>query len=359
MSSSVASELARRLAQEAEAVCRRYLSNGRRSGGYWLVGDINNTPGRSLFVRLNGNAYGRTAAGKWVDAATGEHGDLLDVIRIRGNLSNFGDVLDEARRLLNSPRCHPAPKSNTYAPLSPTGSPESARRLFHMSHPIAGTLAETYLRHRGITVFLETSALRFHPRCYYRPDRHAPTQTFPALIAAITDAWGAIVGVQRTWLDRSGQDKAAIETPRRTMGQLRGHGVRFGSVDDAMAAGEGVETMMSLRCALPRLPMMAALSASNLAGLSLPPTLRRLYIARDNDAVGDGATDQLAQRASSAGIETVVLSPVLADFNDDLRLLGIAELLAALRTQLAPEDVVRFIPRMSTHSAVGCSTVQI
>ena len=137
------------------------------------------------------------------------------------------------------------------------------------------------------------------------------------------------------------------------MGQLRGHGVRFGSVDDTMAAGEGVETMMSLRCALPPLPMMAALSASNLAGLSLPPTLRRLYIARDDDAVGDDATDQLVQRASSAGIGTIVLSPMLADFNDDLRLLGIAELLAALRTQLAPEDVVRFTPPISAHSAVG------
>lgn len=56
MTSSVASELARRLAHEAEAVCRRYLSNGRRSGGYWLVGDINNTPSRSLFVRLKGHA---------------------------------------------------------------------------------------------------------------------------------------------------------------------------------------------------------------------------------------------------------------------------------------------------------------
>lgn len=353
MSSSVASELARHLAQEAEAVCRRYLSNGRRSGGYWLVGDINNTPGRSLFVRLNGNAYGKTSAGKWVDAATGEHGDLLDVIRIRCNLSNFGDVLDEARRLLNSERCGATPTSTNPASLSPTGPPASACRLFHMSRPIAGTLAETYLRHRRITVFLGTSALRFHPRCYYRPDRHAPTQTFPALIAAITDASGDIVGVQRTWLDPSGQDKAAIETPRRAMGQLRGHGVRFGSVDDAMAAGEGVETMMSLRCALPRLPMMAALSASNLAGLSLPLTLRRLYIARDNDTAGDDATDQLAQRASSAGIETIVLSPMLADFNDDLRLLGIDELHAALRTQLAPEDVVRFMQPISAHSEVG------
>ena len=63
------SELARRLAQHAEAVCRQYLSNGRREGRYWLVGDVHNTPGRSLFVRLSGAEFGKGAAGKWTDAA--------------------------------------------------------------------------------------------------------------------------------------------------------------------------------------------------------------------------------------------------------------------------------------------------
>ena len=59
-----ASELAHRLAREAEAVCRHYLSNGRREGRYWLVGDVRNTPGRSMFVRLKEPpARGRPANG--------------------------------------------------------------------------------------------------------------------------------------------------------------------------------------------------------------------------------------------------------------------------------------------------------
>ena len=49
-----AAELAHRLAREAEAVCRHYLSNGRRVGNYWQVGDVRNTAGRSMFVRLKG-----------------------------------------------------------------------------------------------------------------------------------------------------------------------------------------------------------------------------------------------------------------------------------------------------------------
>ena len=71
-----AADLARCLARDAEAVCRHYLSNGHRRGRYWVIGDVMNTPGRSLFVRLTGPDSGPGAAGKWTDAATGEHGDL-------------------------------------------------------------------------------------------------------------------------------------------------------------------------------------------------------------------------------------------------------------------------------------------
>ena len=109
-----------------------------------------------------------------------------------------------------------------------------------------------------------------------------------------------------------------------------------------MAAGEGIETMLSLRCIMTTLPMTAALSAAHLAALQLPPALRRLYIARDLDPAGHIATARLADRARDAGIEALVLSSRCGDFNDDLRRLGIDRLRADLRTQLAPEDCSRF-----------------
>ena len=56
MSRIDAADLAQRLGQQAEAVCRTYLSNGRRQGNYWQVGDVRNTAGRSMFVRLTGPA---------------------------------------------------------------------------------------------------------------------------------------------------------------------------------------------------------------------------------------------------------------------------------------------------------------
>ena len=333
-------DLARRLGQRAEAVCRYYLSNGRRCGRYWLVGDIRNAPGRSLFVRLVGPETGRGAAGRWSDAATGEHGDLLDVIRAAHGIVAFRDVTEEARRFLCLP--HPEPQRHADRALQP-GSPEAARRLFAMSKPIHGRLAQTYLHRRGIADQPGLSSLRFHPRCYYRPDASAPTETWPAMIAAVTDLDGRITGVHRTWLARDGFGKAPVDTPRRAMGDLLGHAVRFGVATDVLAAGEGIETVLSARSVLPRMPMLAAGSATHLAAVLFPQGLRRLYILRDRDSAGSVACDRLSERATSAGIETVLLSPRQRDFNEDLLQLGPAAFRAWLRRQLAPEDVSRFL----------------
>jgi len=350
-----ASDLARRLAEHAETVCRRYLSNGRRVGGYWIVGDVRNTKGRSMFVRLRGPRSGKGAAGKWTDAATGEHGDLLDVIRESCSLVDFHLVVGEARRFLSLPQPQPSPNSHARGlPTAPIGSSESARRLLAMSQPIAGTIAEAYLRKRGITHLHEAGALRFHPRCYYRPDVDAPTEVWPALIAAVTDLTGRITGAHRTWLDPSCDDKAPVDTPRRAMGHLLGHGVRFGTAADAMAAGEGLETMLSLRNTLPALPMLAALSANHLAAILFPGRLRRLYVARDRDPAGELAVATLTERAQSAGIQAVTLAPTLGDFNEDLRELGVDELRASLRVQLVPEDVPRFLMPIDATSPGRC-----
>jgi hypothetical protein len=343
-----ASELARRLAREAEAVCRHYLSNGKREGRYWLVGDVQNTPGRSLFVRLYESPKG--PAGKWTDAATGEHGDLLDIIRGRLGFLDFRDVADEARRFLNLPRPVPELSPKPLRLAVQRGSREAARRLFAISRPTEGTLVELYLRRRGVVELHHGGSLRYQPRCYYHgPDEDSPAEIWPAMISAVTDLDGTITGVHRTWLDPDGFDpyrlgKAPIDTPRRAMGDLLGNAVRFGVANDVLVAGEGIETMLSVRCMLPTMPMAAALSANHLAALLLPFTVRRLYVACDADPAGMGAAAILTSRAGESGIEAFPLSPTLGDFNEDLRTLGIEDLRTTLRRQLLPQDIVRFSP---------------
>ena len=335
------SAIADRLAQNAEAVCRE--------GRYWLVGDVHNTPGRSLYVRLSAESGRR--AGSWTDAATAEYGDLLDLIAAVRGLDGLRATLDEAQRFLGLPpsaRQPPGEAIRATRPVSAAGgSVEAARRLFAISRPIAGTLTGRYLRARGLAITPDLTALRFHPRCWYRPDTDRPTpanrpSAWPALIAAVTDHEGTLMGVHRTWLDPSGRAKAPLAEPRRSMGHLRGHAVRFGPAGDVMAVGEGIETVLSLRQIMPALPLAAALSAAHLAAVLFPPGLRRLYIVRDNDPAGRRAEAVLTERAQAVGIEALILAPVLGDFNDDLRQFGAAALAVAVRTQFVPEDVSRF-----------------
>ena len=341
---SPAAELAHRLARDAEAVCRHYLSNGRREGRYWLVGDVENSPGRSMFVRLTGPTSGKGAAGKWTDAATGEHGDLLDLIAANQHLDGLRDVLEEARGFLRLPR--PEPTMRERQAPAPRSSPEAARRLWAAGKPIRGTLAERYLRSRAITATLGAPPLRFHPRCYTRTDDESEPQTWPALLAAVTDLNGAITGLHRTWLDPATGGKAPLSLPRRAMGNLLGHGVRFGPGAgrdaEVLAAGEGLETMLALRSVVPDLPAVAALSANHLAALELPASLRRLYIVQDDDPAGRRATETLTAKAQADGFDLWVLAPMLNDLDEDLLVLGADRTLERVTGQLAPEDRERF-----------------
>ena len=185
--------------------------------------------------------------------------------------------------------------------------------------------------------------MRFHPTCYYRAHEAAPREKRPALLAAVTDPEGRITGVQRTWLDPLGAGKAPIPAPRRALGHLLGNGVRFSAATNVLVAGEGIETVLSLKTVMPTFPMVAALSTSHLAALVLPVTVERLYVACDADAAGGRAFERLANRARVQAIDVRPLRPVLADFNDDLRVLGAAALFEALQVQIAPDDRARFV----------------
>lgn len=323
---SRASDLARGLGAHAETVCRHYLPSGRREGRYWICGDVMGTPGRSLYVRLFG-----PRAGKWTDAADGSHGDLLDLIAVNRGL-DFRAALEEASAFLSLPM----PQIRQAGPPAERGSSEAARRLFAASKPVRGTLAESWFRQRGIVLPADVSALRFHPRCYYRGA--TGRETWPALIAAVTDTGGAITGVHRTWLHPDG-GKAPVDQPRRALGALAGNAVRFGSASDVLTAAEGIETALTLKMVMPAMPVAAALSSVHLAALIMPSSVRRLYVAVDNDAAGEFALERLRSRC--ARIEIRPLAPRTEDFNADLLALGPPRLRAWLAGQLAPGDAER------------------
>ena len=319
-----ASTIASALAARAEEVCRHYLPGGCRQGRYWVAGDIDGNKGRSLYVRLAPPG----TPGKWNDAANGEHGDLLDIIRHRSRSHTLHSALDEARRFLALPQPTPPPfDENSYDSLA------AAQRLWQRGKPLTDTHAHAYLRARGIQT-AHYASLRFNAATAYR--QGSETRMLPAMLAAVTRNDGTFSGIQRTWLHPRSPAKASVASPRKALGRIHGHAVRFTPhvPGAALLVGEGIETVLSIATALPTLPSAAALSAGSLATFTPPDSVSHLIIAADNDPEGHSAADRLAQRARSLRLETTVILPQRDDFNEDLADVGQTQLAARLRQQL-------------------------
>jgi phage/plasmid primase-like uncharacterized protein len=188
-----------------------------------------------------------------------------------------------------------------------------AGRLWEESGPLKHSVAEAYLRKRAVPTGLWWSpALAFHPRMTSLDDRAKR----PALVAAISDAQGALQGVQVTLLSARGTAKAALATPRRVIGKLMGGTVRLAEAQDELAVGEGVETMLTASEVF-GVPAWAALSADNLSRLVIAHPLRRLLIAADNDDAGMRAAQSLrARMTSSTIVEIEAAPPGFNDWND-------------------------------------------
>ena len=324
-----AAAVAAALAERAEEVCRRYLSYGRRRGRYWVAGDLDGGRGRSLFVRLAPPG----APGKFTDAATGQHGDLLDIVRHRIGAPTLRAALDEARAFLARPAAPAQSSGDAY------DATEAARRLWRRCRAVDGTHAEAYLHARGLAR-CRFPALRYHPALLYRDG--GGVRRLPALVAAVTGGAGerpgpgerpdrnAVCGVLRTWLDHRRPAKAQVSRPRKALGRVHGHAVRFGRPADgaSLLVGEGIETVLSLVTALPDITAAAALSAGSLGAFAPPPGVACIVIARDNDEEGERAAERLARRCARAGVAATVIVPRGTDFNEDLLTFGPAALAA-------------------------------
>jgi hypothetical protein len=193
-----------------------------------------------------------------------------------------------------------------------------ARAIWSEALPIDGTLAETYLRARGITCPLPKS-LRFHPSCWHG----ATAKRYPAMVAAVQGK--KLAAVHRTFLRPDGSGKADVETPKMMLGSTAGASVRLTEGREALVVCEGIETALSLSSGLLRVPaaIWAALSTSGIRNLSLPPQAGQLTIASDGDKAGREAASALAARADALGWRVALLpAPEGLDWNDVLVMKG-------------------------------------
>jgi putative DNA primase/helicase len=191
--------------------------------------------------------------------------------------------------------------------------------------PIAGTLAESYLRGRGIDVdFSALHTLKFLARApYYAAGQKKPKAYYPCMVGGVGDLDGHIVGVHRTYLAIDGKEKAPEEEPKKMLGQMLPWGVRLSARNGLIRVGEGIESILSVatdKGGLKEAQYAAATSAICLAKWQ-GPEHERLEIYGDNDEAGHKAANELSLSEKLAGKQVWIFMPKAAgqDFNDTLR----------------------------------------
>ena len=195
---------------------------------------------------------------------------------------------------------------------------QQALAIWKETKPISGTIAEQYLRGRGITCEL-AKALRFHPTAWHG----ATAKRIPALIAKINV--GETFAIHRTYLQTDGSGKANVDPPKAMLGAAAGGAVGLTQGIGPLVVAEGIETALSLASGLLSGPasIWAALSTSGMRGLHLPPMPARLTIAPDGDKPGREAANALAERAHTLGWQvSLLLAPDGRDWNDVLNMKG-------------------------------------
>jgi phage/plasmid primase-like uncharacterized protein len=198
-----------------------------------------------------------------------------------------------------------------------------ATSLWAEGRPLAGTLSQRHLLRRGLAD-VTSEALRHHPEVaaaiYAAQGRRRP-----ALLAAIRDAGGELVGVEVTYLAPNG-DRARLAIPRKTIGlRPAGAAVRLSPAGSRLLVGEGVATCLSASRRF-GLPPWALLASGNLARWRAPPGVRFVLIAADRGRAGERAARDLARTLVAEGVRGAIRWPPrpCGDWNEALRAEGAA-----------------------------------
>jgi hypothetical protein len=190
---------------------------------------------------------------------------------------------------------------------------EYARAIWRASRSAANTVAERYLRGRGITIAPPPS-IRFLPL-----RMHAEYGwPFPALAAGVQAPDGTFAAVSVTWLCADASGKAPVDPPRKIYGPYGGGCIRLAPAAEQLVLCEGIESGLSILQAC-TLPVWAGLSASNLSHVELPAIVREVIIAADADEPGEAAAQAAARRFLREEREIVRIARTGrqgTDFND-------------------------------------------
>lgn len=303
-----ASEIAEAKSVDLPSLIGAHVALKRRGAAFW---------GRCPFHKEKTPSF-KVEKEFYICFGCGKKGDAISWIREAEHLSFEAAV----RRLSRSDA--PARFCGIRTKPSRQENDDAKRRrraalIWEAAQPIRGTLADEYLRFRGIRN-RQSAELRFAPAV----EHTATKASYPALIARVSGDDG-FCAVQRTYLARDKPAKADVSPNKMTLGPMDKGAVRLFPVGERLGLAEGVETALSAS-QLYAVPCWATLSAGRLAAVEIPADVRVVVIFADAGKVGIDAAFKAQDEYESRGYRVEVITPqahfsnpTASDFNDLVR----------------------------------------
>jgi hypothetical protein len=338
-----------RLRQDARRLAQELVPGGRVHGHtYSALPPHRASDNPSAFaIYISG-----PKAGGWIDFVTEEKGDGLNLIMLVKGVA-FKDAvawaedryglrgMSEEQRAATSRAIEKRQAIvDAAAEAKRVKNIRAACHMFSQAMPdLEGTLAERYLRTRGIDIRdmpnRDRRWLRFLPQATYWMDKARPQM--PAMIAGMVDGAGVMKACHLTFLRGDGQGKADVEKAKLMWPAVFGLVIRLnngkGNLDPDSMAGqgkaaplmlcEGIEDGLSLAFADADLRVWAASSLSNLGNVPDHPCASAFVVAQDNDwakpQAQNGFNKAMKRLIGFNKPAVAVRSTVGKDFNDQLK----------------------------------------
>ena len=274
--------------------------------------------------------------GRWYNHAATEGGDIFNYVSQSLNIT-YGEAIKQIGEEINAPqithinweeRAQREINLKLQAELEEKAKvaegQKTTQKLYKISRPIQGTLAEKYLReHRQIKTAELPESLRFIPQ--YKDS--GTQKLYPALAAFARDASGGLSSVQLTYLDPLTANKADVAVKKKSRGSIKGTAVEIQSGEGPTYIAEGIETALSLKEVQIKGRILVSLGLSNMrnVGNHIKDKEAPVILCCDADDPQSGAwnsSKQALEKLNQEGFKVSIIRPQGEngrDFNDVLK----------------------------------------
>lgn len=244
----------------------------------------------------------------------GAGGDVIALVQFLDGCS-FAEAVERlagADRALGCPgRRHAGVQEISGLPSRKKGGLDAWARIWRESVDPTGTMAESYLRSRALTLpdGVAGDVVRFHHAL--RRDG----ETCPGMVCLFRDIHDdEACAIHRTYFSADGR-----KLDRRMLGRVKGAAIKLDANENVtmgLHIGEGVETSIAAMLAGYR-PTWAVGSASGIRKFPLLPGIDAITVLaeRNDGGANEGAIAELQERW--AGREVLVIEPLIGDDIND------------------------------------------